>query len=47
MISDVYSYRQVMRYLSKCKMVRVGDSDKWVPAQTVKYVSELLYALGV
>lgn len=47
MISDEYSYRQVMRYLSKCKMVRVGDSDKWVPCQTVKYVSELTHLLGV
>ena len=47
MISDVYTYRQVMRYLSKSKKVRVGDSDKWVDAQTVKYVAELCSALGV
>jgi len=47
MISDEYSYKQVMKYLSKSKMVRVGDSDKWIPSQTVKYVSELLSALGV
>jgi len=46
-ISDVYSYRQVMRYLSKIKMVRVGDSNKWIPAQTVKYVEELKKSLGV
>ena len=47
MISDVYSFRQIMRYLSKSKMVRVGDSDKWVPCQTVKYIDELLKALNV
>ena len=42
-----YSFRQVMRYLSKCKRVRVADSDKWVPNQTVKYVSDLANSLGV
>lgn len=47
MISEVYSFRQVMRYLNKIKMVRVGDSDKWIPAQTVKYVDELKKALNV
>ena len=47
MISEVYSYRQVMRYLNKIKMVRVGDSDKWVPSQTVSYVNELKQALNV
>jgi len=47
MISDTYSYKQVMRYLSKSKKVRVGDSDKWVDAQTVKYVTELCSALDV
>lgn len=47
MISDVYSFCQVMRYLSKAKMVRVGDSDKWVPAQTVKYIEQLMSALAV
>lgn len=47
MISDVYSYKQVMRYLSKYKMVNVGDSNKWVPCQTVKYVNELAKSLGI
>lgn len=47
MISDVYSYKQVMRYLAKYKMVKVGDSDKWVPCQTVKYISELVAVLGI
>lgn len=47
MISDLYSFRQIMRYLSKAKMVRVGDSDKWVPSQTVKYINDLMNALSV
>lgn len=47
MISDIYSYSQVMRYLSKAKMVRVGDSDKWIPCQTVKYIDDLIKSLHV
>ena len=47
MVSEVYSFKQVMRYLSKCKMVQVGDSDRWVPSQTVKYVSDLCAALSI
>lgn len=47
MISDVYSFRQILRYLSKAKMVRVGDSDKWVMCQTVKYIDGLLKILDV
>lgn len=46
-ISEVYSYRQVMRYLSKYKMLRVGDSENWIPCQMVKYISELAMDLGV
>lgn len=44
-VSDKYSYRQVMKYLSKCKMVRVGESKKWVQSKTVGYISELCNAL--
>jgi len=47
MISDVYSFKQTMRYLAKYKMVKVGDSPKWVPCQTVKYVSDLVASLGI
>ena len=46
-ISQTYSYRQILRYLSKCKMLRVGDSLKWCPSQTVKYIDELKSALGI
>lgn len=46
-IASKYSFNQVMRYLSKCKRVRVADSDKWIPNTTVKYVSELARSLCV
>ena len=46
-ITEKYSYNQVIRYLSKSKMVRVGDSKKWVKNQTVKYIDELSKAIGV
>ena len=43
--SCFYQGRVLVRiYFEK---VRVGDSDKWVDAQTVKYVAELCSALGV
>ena len=46
-VTDKYSFKQVYRYLSKSKMVRVGDSQKWVKNQTVKYIDELSKAIGV
>lgn len=46
-ISSVYSYKQLMRVLGKVKKVRVGDSDKWVQNNTLKYTAEILKALGV
>ena len=46
-VDQSYSYAQVFKYLSKYEMIRVGDSDKWVPNQVVKYVSKLTKSLGV
>ena len=46
-IASKYSLHQIFRYLSKCKRLRVGESDNWIPNQTVKYVSELAKSLGV
>ena len=46
-VDQSYSYTQVFKYLSKYKMIRVGDSDKWTPNQVVKYVSKLTKSLGV
>jgi len=46
-ITDLYSYRQVMRYLSKCKKVRVEEDGPWMNNRKVKYVSRLAEALGL
>ena len=46
-ISEVYSYRQILRYLSKCKMLRVGESTVWTPSETVNYIKDLKSALGI
>ena len=46
-IAETYTYKQAMRYLSKIKKVRVGDSDKWITSQTLKYINELAEALGI
>ena len=45
--SSKYSFRQVFRYLSKCKRVRVGDSDSWLPNVTLNYIASLAKSLGV
>ena len=45
-VSDRYSYRQVMRYLSKCKKVR-SDDGAWTDNSRVKYVSHLASILGI
>ena len=42
-----YSFRQVFRYLSKVKRVRLADSSSWVPNATLKYVTELANALCI
>ena len=46
-IADTYSFKQTIRYLSKIKKVRVGESNKWVINQTLKYISELANLLGI
>lgn len=46
-VSDTYTYKQTIRYLTKIKKVRVGDSDKWITNQTLKYINELAEALGI
>lgn len=45
-LSDRYSYRQVMRYLSKCKKVR-SDDGAWLDNSRVKYISQLVSLLGI
>ena len=46
-LASKYSFHQIFRYISKCKRVRLPDSDSWVPNATVKYVADLASALGV
>lgn len=46
-ISKIYSYRQVMHYLSKCKKVRVEEGGIWMNNQKLKYISRLSEALGM
>ena len=46
-ISDNYSFKQVLRYLSKNKRICSGDSDKWLPNNLVNYVAALCKALDL
>jgi len=46
-ISSVYSYHQVMRYLSKCKKIRTEENGKWMSNGKPKYVTRLSEALGL
>lgn len=43
-VSDRFSFRQVLRYLSKCKKVRMDDGA-WLDNKRVKYILELSSAL--
>lgn len=44
-VSEIYSFRQVFRYLSKVKKVRVGESEKWTTCETLRYIKDLTDAL--
>ena len=46
-IDKIYSYRQVMHYLSKCKKVRIEENGEWMNNQKLKYISRLSEALGM
>ena len=46
-LSEAFSFKQTMRYLSKLKKVRFGDSDKWVTIKSLKYINELANILGI
>lgn len=46
-LASKYSFRQVFRYLSKIKRIRLPDSVSWTPNATVKYVADLAKALSV
>ncbi len=46
-LSEAFSFKQTMRYLSKLKKVRFGNSDKWVTIKSLKYINELANILGI
>ena len=46
-LSEKYSFKQLMIYLSKAKKVRIGEDDKWRDGTTVAYVSDLCKTLGI
>lgn len=45
-VSDRFSFRQVLRYLSKCKKIRIDDGS-WIDNNRVKYILELTSALDL
>lgn len=45
--NELYSYRQIFHYLSKCKKVRVDVNGSWIDNQRLKYIDRICSALGV
>lgn len=45
--NELYSYKQIFHYLSKCKKVRVDINGIWSNNQRLKYVDKICSALGV
>ena len=46
-ISKNHSYKQVFKYLSKYKKVRVKESADWQDVTMLKYIEEMVAKLGV
>lgn len=46
-LNKKYSYKEIFRYLSKYKKVRTKEGGKWSTATMLKYIEELVAALGV
>lgn len=46
-LNKKYSYKEIFRYLSKYKKVRTKEGGKWSIATMLKYIEELVAALGV
>ena len=46
-LSKKYSYKQVFRYLSKAKKIRMASDATWSSNRTVKYIADLMAVLGV
>ena len=46
-INKNYSYKQVFKYLSKYKKVRIKEGGNWIDVTMLKYIEEIVQELGV
>ena len=46
-LTELYSHKQILTYLSKCKKVRTVEGGKWHSTKRLKYIEELCDALGI
>lgn len=42
-----HSHKELMRYLSKYKMVRMGEEGKWKPCKKLAYIDNIISTLGI
>ena len=45
-INERHSYKQMFKYLSKYKKVKVGETASWKSCTMPKYIKELIESLG-
>ena len=46
-ITEIYSHKQILTYLSKYKKVSTVEGGKWHPSKRLRYIEELCDALGI
>ena len=46
-LTELYSHKQILTYLSKYKKVRTVEGGKWHPSKRLKYIEDLCEALGI
>lgn len=46
-VAETYSFRLVIKYLSKMYKTRIGESKNWVTSVLLKYTEELARVLGI
>ena len=46
-IDKQYSYKQIFKYLSKYKKVKIDSSDIWIDVTLLKYIEKLVEILEV
>jgi hypothetical protein len=42
-----HSHKELMRYLSKDKMVRTGEEGKWKACKKLAYIDSIISTLGI